>query len=524
MIPKLFLLRPLKKGAALLASLLLLSLISIQAQNINPREIDDLVERSLKAFNVPGIAISLVKDGHVIYEKGYGVRSLQGVEKVDTNTLFGIASNTKAFTAAALGILVDRGMINWDDKVIDFIPEFKMYDPYVTSEFTIRDLLSHHSGLEPSAGDLMHDPDSSDFTIRDIIHSMRFLKPVSSFRSRFAYSNNMYIVAGEVITRVSGSSWETFVKKNILAPLQMDQSVPSYAGVKNKPNIIDGHSVINGTVSVIPRYSSALLDPAGGMYSSVADMSKWVIMLLNGGKYGDSLKKQVFRESIRNEMWSPQTILQVRGGDRYNTHFGAYGLGWFLDDIKGYKQVFHTGQDEGMVSEVAMLPELKLGIIVLTNQESGGAFNAIVEQIRDGFIGVHGIDHVKEYADRMKQQQEAQDKLESDIWKEVTLKQHDSLRVDLNSYTGLYHDNWFGDVLISIRDGQLWFTSKRSPQLTGIMHPYKGNSFVIKWRNPTLNADVFAIFCLDEQGKAENMTLKPISGSGYDFQDLYFQR
>src|SRR6476620_8967904 len=215
--------------------------LSVHAQ-MSSKKIDQLVENTMKTFDVPGIAVAVVKDGKVIHSKGYGVRSLNTKEKVDENTLFGIASNSKAFTAATLGILVDEGKIKWDDKVRDYIPEFKLYSPFVTEEFTIRDLLTHRSGLGLGAGDLMFFPDSSDFTLKDLIYNLRFLKPVSSFRTKYDYDNNLYIVAGEVVSRVSGKSWDDFVEERILGPLGMTHSACSFDRLKDKTNVIDGHA------------------------------------------------------------------------------------------------------------------------------------------------------------------------------------------------------------------------------------------------------------------------------------------
>src|SRR6188768_742351 len=188
-------------------------------QPLNNVAIDSLVNRSMKAFDVPGIAVAIIKDGKVIHSKGYGLRSLNTKQPVDEYTIFGIASNSKVFTAAALGILVDEGKLNWDDKVRDYIPEFKLYDPYVTAEFTIKDLLTHRSGLGLGAGDLMFFPDGNDFTMKDIISNLRYLKPVSGFRTKFDYDNNLYLIAGEIVTRVSGKSWAEFVEEKIFAPL-----------------------------------------------------------------------------------------------------------------------------------------------------------------------------------------------------------------------------------------------------------------------------------------------------------------
>src|SRR3984957_13308335 len=337
------------------------------AQPLASVAIDSLVERTLRTFDVPGIAVCVIKDGKVIHMKGYGVRSLDTRQPVDDHTLFGIASNSKAFTTAALGMLVDEGKLNWDDKVRKYIPEFKLYDPYVTEEFTIRDLLCHRSGLGLGAGDLMFFPDSSDFTIPDILHNLQFLKPVTSFRSTYAYDNNLYIVAGEVVARVSGMSWEDFIEKKIMQPLGMTHSAASYDRLRDTSDVIDGHANVDGKVQVIARSRSKVDHAAGGIYSSIADLSKWVQLHLAGGKYDDSLR--LFSPAVLRERWSPQTILPIGGPGTYNSHFAAYALGFLVNDVKGYKQISHTGGLEGMVTQITMIPELQLGIIVLTNQE-----------------------------------------------------------------------------------------------------------------------------------------------------------
>jgi len=295
----------------------------LQAQVITSKQIDSVAELTLKTFDVPGIAVAVVKDGKVIQAKGYGVRSLNTKQKVDENTLFGIASNTKAFTVAALGILVDEGKLKWDDKVTDYIPEFKMYNPYVTEEFTVRDLLTHRSGLGLGAGDLMFWPDSSDFTKKDMIHNLRYLKQVSAFRTKYDYDNNMYMVAGEVLARASGMSWENFIQKRILDPLNMTATAPSFRLLKNKSNVIDPHAPIDGTVKVIRRDWNEIANSAGGIYSNLTDMCKWITMQMNNGKYGEGLSKQLLTSDVHEEMWTPQTIIPVRGESPYNTHFAS---------------------------------------------------------------------------------------------------------------------------------------------------------------------------------------------------------
>lgn len=499
-----------------------LSITTVKAQ-MSPAKIDSLSQLALKTFDVPGIAVAVVKDGKLVYANGYGVASLRTKQKVDGNTLFGIASNSKAFTTAAIGILVDEGKLKLDDKVTDYIPEFKMYDPYVTAEFTIRDLLTHRSGLGLGAGDLMIFPDSTDFTVKDIIHNLRYLKPVSSFRSKFDYDNQLYIVAGEVIARVSGMTWENFIETRIMKPLQMTGSFASYSRIKGTKNYIDAHAPVDGKVIVIPRNTSEPTNAAGGIYSSVNDLSKWAIMQMNDGKYGDDLSKRLFSSRIHREMWSIQTVLPVGGLGVYNTHFSGYGLGWFLNDAKGYLKASHTGGLDGMVTQVTLFPELKLGIIVLTNQQSGGAFSAITNEIIDSYIGDTGRDWTKLYGEAEKANAGGAASVVTNVWKQVD--EQKKTPVDGSIYAGTYHDNWLGDATISQKDGQLWFASKRSPHLTGQMFFYKGNTFVVKWNKRSMDADAFAMFTTDENGKPLGIKMKPISPAtdfSYDFQDLDF--
>lgn len=500
----------------------------IFAQPITSPEIDALVGKTLKAFDVPGIAVAVVKDGKIIHAKGYGVRSLNTKQKVDENTLFGIASNSKAFTVAALGMLVDEGKIKWDDRVTDYIPEFKLYSPYVTDAFTIRDLLTHRSGLGLGAGDLMFWPDSNNFSLNDVIHNLRYLKPVSGFRTKYDYDNLLYIVAGTVVSRITGMPWEDFIETRIMKPLGMTQSAASFKRVKNKSNVIDPHAPVDGVVKVIRRDWSQVADPAGGIYSNLTDMCKWIIMQMDNGKYGTGLKNQLFSEAVHEEMWTPQTIIPVHGATLYNTHFSSYGLGWFLSDEKGYKVPTHTGGLAGIVTQVTLIPEMKLGIIVFTNQQSGAAFTAITNTIKDSYYGMPATDRVKQYQDRVIARDANAKKITDDIWKDIDAAQKMSTgKADINLYVGTYKDPWFGDVVISIKNGKLWFDSKRSFLLTGEMLPYKGNTFIVKWNDRSLDADAYVMFDLDYQGKPSGIKMKPISpltDFSFDFQDLDFTR
>ena len=500
----------------------------LNSQPLTSKEIDNLVENSMKAFDVPGIAVGIIKDGKIIHAKGYGLRSLNTKQKTDENTLFGIASNSKAFTCATLGILVDEGKIKWDDKVRDYIPEFKLYNPYVTEEFTIRDLVTHRSGLGLGAGDLMFFPDSSDFELKDIIYNLRFLKQVSGFRTKYDYDNNLYIIAGEVVARVTGKSWDEFAEERIIRPLGMNKTATSFDRLKDKTNVIDGHAPVNGKVQVIARSSLKVGHSAGGINSNITDLCKWVQLWLNKGKYGDGLAKTLFSENVYREMTSAQTIIQVGGPGPYNTHFAAYGLGFFLSDEKGYKKVTHTGGLEGMVTQITMIPELNLGIIVLTNQQEGGAFTSVTNQIKDSYYGIAGTDRVNEYASQRKKQLAAANQMMDSIWNEIaTAQKSGNTKADISLFTGTYRDPWLGDITISVKNGKPWFDSKRSPKLTGELFYYKGNTFVVKWNDRSMDADAFLNFSLNEEGKAAGIKMRaisPLTDFSYDFHDLDFKR
>lgn len=511
-------------------SLLLLSalFITVAGQPLSNKQIDRLAKRVMKEFSVPGIAVAVIKDDVAVHMKGYGVRSIATRQKTDEHTLFAIASNTKAFTAAALGILVDEGRLSWETKVIDIIPEFRLYNAYVTEDFNIKDLLTHRSGLGEGAGDLMMWPDSAMFTVDDIIHNLRYLKQASPFRTRYDYDNLLYVVAGEVVARISGKSWEEFVGERIMGPLRMTGSAASFKGIKEKSNIIDAHVPVEGSLQVVPKQENRLHNSSGGIYSNVSDLSKWVVMQMNHGKFGPNLENQIFSEEAHREMWAPQTLKPVRSVGPYKTNFSAYGLGWDLTDVNGFSQVSHTGTHTGIVTRVTMLPELKLGIIVLTNQQATEAYHAITYTIIDGYLGIKGADRVrtlKESADR--NLQEAVN-ITGEVWAKVEAQRAKAEKqVDNSLYTGTYSDIWFGDIIISELKGNLRFTAVRSPRLRGEVLFYTGNTFIVRWDDRSMDADAFAVFSLDNEGRPSSIKMEaisPLTDFSYDFHDLDLRR
>lgn len=511
-------------SVAFLCTMLCFS-FSAQAQ-ITSTQVDSIVIDAMSQMNVAGVAIAIVKDGQIILSKGYGVKSVESKEPVNENTQFAIASNSKAFTTAALALLVEDGSIKWTDKVVDHIPEFKMYNEYVTENFTIQDLLTHRSGLGLGAGDLMIFPDGSDFTIDDILTNFQYFEPQSAFRTKFDYDNLLYLVSGEIIARKSGMSWEDFIQTRIMNPLKMDHSSPALSHLKSRSNLASPHNTLDGKLRPLPDYEDMVNGAAGGIYSCAADLSQWMLVQLNQGKYGDSLDQQLFTKSSQDEMWKIHTTLNASKSARYNTQFAGYGLGWGLKDVRGRLMASHTGGLPGMLSITMLVPDLQLGIVVLTNTEPGGAalFTAISQTILDSYLELDDFEWVDKMTQRLKQREEA-DSVSIQVWE--TVAGNSNKTIQEKDYLGIYEDPWFGKMEISKKGDQLWFTSYRSPKLNGPMYFYNANTFAIKWEYQDMNADAFALFSLDETGKAQSITMKGISPNidfSFDFQDLNLKR
>jgi CubicO group peptidase (beta-lactamase class C family) len=513
----------------LLLALLCVSL-SAAAQGTLPADLDAYAKRVQEEFEVPGLAVAVVKDGKVVLAKGYGVRKLGERVPVDEHTLFGIASNTKAFTAAALAMLVDEGKLSWDDPVIKHLPSFQMYDPYVTRELTVRDLLTHRSGMGLGAGDLLFWP-STSFTREEIVQRIRFIKPATSFRSRYAYDNILYLVAGEVLRAVSGKTWDTFVQERIFAPLGMTRSNTSTKAFRPSDNIATPHARAEGKLKPIEYMNLDNNAPAGAINSCVAEMAKWLIARLDGGKYRttDGTEKRLFSQQQNQEMWAAQTILPINQHPppplaALKPNFSAYGLGWVLNDYRGYKMVSHTGGLAGLVSRVALVPDLKLGVVVLTNQEEGGAFQAMVYRVLDSFLGAPPTDWIMAYREVRDLQLKAAAEAERQQAGARNAESKPSL--PLAKYANTYRDAWYGDVKIGLENGKLVLRFSRTPLLVGDLEHWQYDTFIARWRERSLNADAFVTFALKPDGSIDQMKMLPASplvDFSYDFQDLLFE-
>ncbi len=492
---------------------------------ISSKNIDALVTKAMQEFSVPGVAVGVVKDGVVVHAAGYGVRELGLADPVDLQTMFRIASTTKAITTASLAILVDEGKLSWDDKVVDYIPEFALYDPWVTKEFTVADLLTHRSGLEGGAGDLMLWPKPNEFTRADLIKGLSYFKPESAFRTEYAYDNLLYIVAGELVPATTGMAWSDFVDQNIFGKLGTSRCFAGQIPQQEMQNLAAPHAIIDDELRVVERNRTrAEVDvaaAAGGVRCSLDDMLKWTRLQLARGALPDG--SRVFSAEQSRIMWSPQTIQSVSAEEyeRDRTHFKAYALGWRLADVEGYKQVAHTGSYTGFRSTVILVPELYLGVVIMLNASANAARGAIAQGIVKPYLGVHDADWIEYFS---REDEPAIDAVLEEEPEEIDFR-NGSVDASLANYVGLYRDPWFGDVSIEIIDGDLWFVSEKSPKMKGQLWPYEGHTFYAYWADQTLEADAFVTFEVDATGNSLRMDVKQVSEEAdWDFTDLDLPR
>jgi CubicO group peptidase (beta-lactamase class C family) len=484
--------------------------------------IDVVTEKARKTFDVPGIAVAVVKDGQMVFAKGFGVRKLGEPAPVTANTLFGIASNTKAFTAASLAMLIDEGKLHWTDRVIDYLPSFQMADPYVTREMRVKDLLVHRSGLALGAGDLMFFP-ASDLSSDEIVKRLRYVPLETSFRSAYAYDNVLYLVAGKLIEAVSGKAWNTFIKDRIFSPLGMSTSKTSIREIRPGDDFAAPHAQVDGVSAPIRPDVLDNNAPAGAIQSSVAEMSKWIAMQLNAGEIPGG--KRLFSAAQSKQMWSEVTPIPINDPPPAlaptKMNFNAYGLGWALNDYRGYKLVWHTGGLSGMVSRVTMVPELKLGVIVLTNQEAGAAFSSITMAILDEYMKAPPTDWIAAYDGAAKQRE----KSAAEVMKKAsgTRDTTSEPSLPLKGYAGRYRDPWYGDVTIKEEGGKLVMRFTHSPDLTGEMEHWQYDTFIARWKNRAMNADAYVTFSLKPDGTVDQIKMaavSPLTDFSFDFHHL----
>lgn len=498
---------------------------------VNTKKLDRTVTSALQTFNTPGMSVGIIHQGDVVHLSGYGLRNVEGKLPVTEKTQFRLASTSKAFTAASVAILVDEGKLNWDDKVIDHLPDFRMMDPWVTAEFTIRDLLTHRSGLVSGAGDSMIWPEPSGFSRDEVIQNLKYLTPKYSFRSRYAYSNVFYITAAELVSKVAMMPWESFVETRIFKPLGMNCYAGDMPAMAMK-NIADayGYNEQNGAY-LIPRNGingRALMSAAaGGIVCNAQDMLKWANYLLTLDAISDDAvdaTSAVFSADRLADMWYPNTILWVSDREREinNTHFRNYGLGWRLSDIEGYRVISHTGTLSGYQAYFVLVPKLQLGVVLLNNGSNSGARSAVMQTIIKAYMPeaekIDWVEDIDEYREERRLAYLAKYKKPTGSGKVI---------LELNDYTGQFSDNWFGEIQIKNVNSVLRVTSTRMKTLKGSLEPFDDHSFVIRWDNKNAASDAFIHFDVDVNRHVHSFSLHPFSveiEDDHEYRDMNFER
>jgi CubicO group peptidase (beta-lactamase class C family) len=497
--------------------------LTAAAQEPTAEYIDQLTARAMERFQVPGIAVGVVKDGELVYAAGHGVRDMRYPDPINVDTIFQIASLTKAFTTAALGILVDEGKIDWEDRVIDHLPQFRMSDPWVTREFTIRDLLTHRSGLGLGAGDLLFWPNQSS-TSADVINAMQHLKPETSFRTAYAYDNLLYVIAGEVVGAVAGMPWEDFVETRIMTPLGMDDCRALPDRVVGNENRAVPHMVVDGQLETTFFSGGGPTAAAGAANCNIAGLANWVSMHLAGGALSDG--ERLLSEDTHKELWQPVTLMPLDDLSREHsrTHFNAYALGWRLEDFFGYLRVGHSGGLQGMTTYIGLLPEKNVAVIVLTNQWSR-AYRAISAGVLQSYISDTPKDWVEIYGQAAA---DVSDDAQREVEEAFLNRDADSKpSLPLDAYVGVYRDPWYGDVMVERSNNNLVMRFGRTDLMVGPLEHFQYDTFIARWHERSLFADAYATFSLGADGNVESIKMRAVSPAtdfSFDFHDLDLQR
>jgi CubicO group peptidase (beta-lactamase class C family) len=470
--------------------LLATSTVAVAEEKTPLAGFDEYVQTAMKDWKVPGVAIAVVKDDKVVLLKGYGVRKMGEPALVDAQTRFAIASCTKAFTAAGLAMLVDEGKISWDDPVIKHLPGFLLDDPYVTREVTIRDLLCHRTGL-PAYEAVWY---GSTADRSELIRRMRFMKPTSGFRSQFGYQNICYLAAGQIIPAVTHTSWDDFMTQRLFAPLGMTSSTTRVVGIEKAENVASPHHEIEGTPRIVPYRNNENIGPAGSIYSSATDMAQWVRLLL---AKGEGPKGRLLSAQRVEELFTPQIFLPSAFGIEHpGNHFVAYGLGWNLFDYRGRLVAFHMGSIDGMKSEVALVPEEHLGIVVLSNYLDQALPYPLVMRIIDAYLGAPPRDWNDAFHKfDIKSRAEAKEREAKTISERVPGTKPS---LALKGYLGTYRDDLHDDVMVSLEKDVL--VIHYGTAFVGTLEHWHYDTFRVNWRDPVLNPGM-ATFVLGADGK-----------------------
>ncbi|MBX7483472.1 serine hydrolase [Qipengyuania qiaonensis] len=506
-------------------------LVASRAASAPPANLNERADVLLERFEAPGLSIAIVEDGEVTFADGFGITDLANPVAVGPDTNFAIGSVTKAFTATALAILVDEGRIGWDQKVVDIMPEFRMKDAWVTREMTVRDLLVHRSGLGLGAGDLLFVP-RSVLTRADVVERLGEIPLKTSFRSSYAYDNILYMVAGRLIERVTGESWERFVTDRILRPAGMTRATVEN-DMRGPGNLVaDPHARINGPIrglGTMERLDDKLVvaqvaAPAGGIAASANDMAKWIeLQLALGDLPGDA---RLFSEAQAREMWNPVVLMPtpIYAGEISETAplFNTYALGWNVRDYRGERVIMHGGGVYGSITRLVLLPDRNVGFFLATNSEEAGLLTGLQFELLDHYLGVEGNDwpaafgdFIAAYFGNAAEQMGAPGKEPDDVGPSLPLA----------GYVGKYADPWFGTIELTAENGALTVSYPHWDGITARLEHYQYDTFITHYNEDSLEP-AYVTFALDAEGAVERVTMKavsPVADFSWDYHDLLFE-
>jgi len=467
-----------------------------RAQNAPFQGLDAYVTRAMQDWKVPGLALAIVHNDTIVVLKGYGTRTVGKSEPVNEHTLFAIGSSSKAFTATLAAMMVDEGRMQWDAPVTRYLPSFQLFDPYASREITLRDVLSHRSGL--ARGDLMWY--GSDLSRDEIVRRVRFLKPSWSFRAQFGYQNIMFLSAGQAVAQVAGRPWDDLVRDRIFQPLGMRESNTSTRALAGLPNVSTPTVELNDTVRSVAWRNIDNIAPAGAINSTASDMAQWVRFHLNGGKVGD---RQVLSKGALDEEYVPNMVVPMSKPQRAlnpESHFMEYGLGWFLQDFRGREIIHHGGNIDGMTALIAFMPEEKTGLVILTNMNGTGLPSALMYRVFDTYLKVPPRDWSAELL-KATQAQLAQAK-EAQKKQEAQRVAGTKPSLSLEEYAGTYSDSMYGDASVRVENGALH--ASLGAAFDGTLEHWHYDTFRAAWRDPMLGKTMLT-FVLGTDGKVAQL-------------------
>ncbi len=481
-----------------------------------PNELSKYLDAARSEWNIPGMAVAVIADDKIVYQQGFGVANVETGEEVNAETIFGIASNTKAFTSAALAILVDRGTINWNDPVQNYLPWFKLYDPYVSANITIRDLLSHRSGLKTFSGDLIWY--ASAHSRRDILERAQYLEPQYGFREKFGYSNIMYLAAGQIVEAITDTTWEDFVSAEIITPLKMNRTTTSITQLSKFNNVAQAHNLVDEKNITIPWVNWDNIAPAGAINSSVSDVAKWIRLQLNQGVWED---QTIFTKEQSNKMWQQVTPLPISSYSLQRFPFiqwRAYGLGWSLHDFHGYKVVTHSGGLDGMISRVVMVPEKNLGFVILTNNING-ATSWLSYELLDRYLNTGNNDWSAQGLKLQKSYEKREEKHKEEI--EASRIPNTNPSLSLEAYVGTYHCQLYGNVDVSVKADKLYLKFQHTKIFESTLSHWHFDTFTLKFGQVPSLPRGWVKFSLSKEGEVSGLSVD-VPNPDFDFTEFSF--